>query len=271
MAEIIEQYQRFLQLRNLAPRTIKIYFSIVARFLEQHPEPLETSNDDIITFALQGNASRTREQTIGALQHLFKGVYNQPKRLEYILKVKREEYLPDILSVDEMQRIFRGTKNLKHKAILSLIYYGALRISEAVNLKIEQIDKSGIIKIVQSKGAKDRKVPLNNECMHVLRMYYKKYKPKLYLFNGQNKPTYSDKSIQKILKAQLTKQCINKNVTVHGLRHSRATHLLDAGMDIKFLKELLGHTKIETTERYTHLTTTSLQQAIDKADRRIAA
>lgn len=263
----IMQYENYCQLRGLAKRTIAIYSSIVSRYLSHvNNKPDKATTEQIICFALKSNSSRSREQVIGALQHFYKGVLHQPKRLKFIPKVKRQEFIPNILTIQEAQSLINNTKNLKHKAILALIYYGALRISEAVNFKIEHLNKNGVAKIVQSKGAKDRMIPITPECVDILRQYYKKYKPQEYLFNGQNRPSYSPKSIQKILQQQLAKNNIVKHIRVHDLRHSRATHLLDAGVDIKFLKDFLGHRKIETTERYLHTSTKSLQLVIEKAD-----
>lgn len=266
----LKNYQNYLKLRNLAPRTIEIYSRIVSNFLEfSNNKPLAVSNAQIINFTLQANASRSREQIIGALQHMYTGVYNKPQQLKYIPRVKREQFLPNILTVQEINLLFNAVKNIKHKAILVLIYYGALRISEVISLQIQHINKNGTLKIVQAKGKKDRMVPVPENCINLLRHYYKTYQPNTYLFNGQTQIQYSAESITKILKQNLLKINIRKKIRVHDLRHSRATHLLEGGIDIRFLQELLGHKKIETTQRYTHVQTASLKNAITKADTQI--
>lgn len=262
MNTILIEYQNYLKLRNLSPRTIQAYSRIVSKFLN-HIEvpPLNVDNATMVEFSLQGNATRSREQIIGALKHLYIGVFNTPRKLQFLPKVKREQFIPNTLTVDQVKQLINSYRNLKHKAIIALIYYGALRISEVVNLKIEHISKDGTIKIVQSKGAKDRIVPLPDECIDILRQYYKKYRPDKYLFTGQ-KNIYSTRSIKKLLDQGLNRISVTKIIRVHDLRHSRATHLLNAGLDIKFLKELLGHKNIKTTEMYLHLETTSIKNAI---------
>lgn len=262
MEPILEQYKNYLKLRNLSPRTIHTYSRIVSKFMD-HIEvpPLNVDNATMIEFSLQGKATRSREQIIGALKHLYIGVYNSPRRLRFLPKVKREHFIPNTLTVTEVKKLIDSYRNLKHKAIIAIIYYGALRISEAVHLKVEHISKDGTIKIVQSKGAKDRIVPLPDECIKILRDYYKKYRPAEYLFTGQ-KNLYSTRSIKKVLDQGLRRVKVTKLIRVHDLRHSRATHLLNAGLDLKFLKELLGHKNIKTTETYLHLETTSIKNAI---------
>ena len=165
-----------------------------------------------------------------------------------------------------------GIDNIKHKAIVSLLYYGALRVSEVVNLKISQVNGNNqTLHLVNAKGAKDGIVPIPEETIQLLREYYKRYKPSDYLFNSFKKGTkYSPKSIQKFLKRAVALQGIQKNITPHCLRHSRATHLLNNGVDIKFVQLLLRHKNIRTTEMYLQLKTTDLQTAITQADYKIS-
>lgn len=149
-------------------------------------------------------------------------------------------------------------QNLKHKTIITAIYSAGLRISEAVNLKVNDIDSGRmVIRISGAKGYKDREVMLSEKLLVLLRAYYKKYKPTDWLFEGQKGGKYSTTSIQKVFKRALLKAKIPKNATVHTLRHSFATHLLENGTDIKFIQEFLGHNSIKTTQIYTHLSNSS--------------
>ncbi len=138
---------------------------------------------------------------------------------------------------------------------MSILYSGALRVSEIINLKIEDIDsKLMIIRIRSAKGRKDRMVPLDENCLEILRQYYKQYKPKVYLFNGQNnEPQYSKRSIQEFLKTYAFKAGINKKVCPHLIRHTSITHNLESGTDIRLLQIIAGHQNIKTTCQYTHL------------------
>ena len=146
--------------------------------------------------------------------------------------------------------------------MLSLIYSCGLRRSELLNLKPADIDsKRGIIIIRQSKGKKDRIAPLSPKILEMLREYYKGYKPKIWLFEGQIENTkYDERSLSNVLKQALTKSKISKPVSLHWLRHSYATHLLESGTDLRYIQELLGHSSSKTTEIYTHVSTKSIQQ-----------
>jgi integrase/recombinase XerD len=146
--------------------------------------------------------------------------------------------------------------------MLSLIYACGLRRGELLNLKPTDIDsKRGLLIIKQAKGRKDRITPISNKVIEMLRGYYKMFKPKVWLFEGQNPgEQYSEKSLQNVLKQALVKAKINKPVTLHWLRHSYATHLLEAGTDLRIIQELLGHKSSKTTEIYTHVSTKSLQK-----------
>ncbi len=178
-----------------------------------------------------------------------------------MLKYRRERKLPDVLDINEVKEILSNIKNLKHKTIISLIYSCGLRISEAVNLKVTDIDSERMmIKIVQAKGKRDRYIPLSEKMLYLLREYYKIYKPDKYLFEGQTKDFYSARSIQAILKSAIAKTNISKKITVHSLRHSFATHLLEQGTDISLIQKLLGHKDIKTTLLYTQISSSQLSK-----------
>lgn len=182
--------------------------------------------------------------------------------VDKIHRPKRSKVLPNVLSKEEIKLIWNAHSNIKHKMMLSLIYSCGLRRSELLNLKPADIDsKRGIVIIRQGKGKKDRIAPLSPKILEMLREYYVLCKPKTWLFEGQNiGEQYSEYSLQSVLKQALQKVGNTKPVTLHWLRHSYATHLLENGTDLRYIQELLGHSSSKTTEIYTHVSTKSLQQ-----------
>jgi site-specific recombinase XerD len=200
---------------------------------------------------------------ISSLIHLYES-NNIKKRINYKLRPKNEYNLPEYLSEHEIKLIINSIDNLKHKAIISFIYSHGLRISESINFKLSDFDKSnGTIIIKQSKGKKDRIISLNLSCRNKLENYFKKYRPKEYLFNGQNSNKYSTTSIRNILKTALIKCNINKNIHVHSLRHSFAVHLRNKGVDLSTIQELLGHNSIKSTLIYAKLSIESKRSIIE--------
>ena len=179
-----------------------------------------------------------------------------------IHRPRREKLLPNVLSKIEVKKILTAPVNLKHRVMLSLIYSCGLRRSELLGLKPSDIDsKRNLIFIHQAKGKKDRIAPLSPKILSMLREYYMGYKPQTWLFEGYQKGRrYSEKSLQSVLKVAVYKAGIEKPVTLHWLRHSYATHLLESGTDLRYIQELLGHSSSKTTEIYTHVSTNSLQQ-----------
>lgn len=269
MKNYIKSYQNYLKILGLASRTIAIYSAIIVKFLKQYPDPLVVTQDQIIAFMLQRGSARTIKQTHGALNHFFKGVLHKGC-IKKIPQPKASEFVPNILSETETHQLLGNIKNLKHEAILQLIYSCALRVGEALNLKVEHISKTeNKIKIVNAKGNKTAYVPIPEPTKNLLRLYYYHYRPQTYLFEGAPGNKYSVSSVRKVLNTTLLKTGITKRIRIHDLRHSRATHLLQNGMPIKMLKDLLRHKKIATTERYTHLSTANLETAMLEADTNI--
>ena len=167
---------------------------------------------------------------------------------------KKPELLPTILSQNQIIRLFASITNIKHKAIIMTCYAAGLRVSEVVNLKIRDIDSERMmIHVRAAKGKKDRMVPLSKKLLDTLREYFKQYKPKDYLFEGDKKTAYSTRSVQLILAAAKQKAGIIKKGSIHSLRHSYATHLMEAGIDVRFIQDFLGHNSLNTTMRYTHV------------------
>ena len=182
--------------------------------------------------------------------------------VDKIHRPKRAKLLPNVLSKEEIKLILNAHSNIKHKMMLSLIYSCGLRCGELLALQPVHIDsKRNLVLLKNAKGKKDRIAPLSPKILEMLREYYIVYKPSNYLFEGQIKgQPYDARSLQLILKQALKKVRITKPATLHWLRHSFATHLLESGTDLRYIQELLGHSSSKTTEIYTHVSTKSIQQ-----------
>lgn len=207
------------------------------------------------------------KQSIASIGYLYNKVLKQPKPEALNIELRKPNSLPVVLSSLEVAKIIKVTTNLKHKTILLMIYSSGLRLGELLNLKIADIDSNSMkIHIREAKGKKDRYVMLSQNSLKLLREYYKKYQPKEYIFEGQKGGAYSSKSVQNILKKSMIVANITKHATVHTLRHSFATHLLDNGTDIRYIQELLGHKKLETTQIYTHVSNHSVNKIKSPGD-----
>ena len=265
----LHKFKQWLSSKRYSPSTVKTYTEALRSFLFFYREkPIaEITNEDVIIYnneyIVKNNLSASyQNQIVNALKLYFKTVRETKIDIEKIHRPKRQKTLPNVLSKEEVKSILDAHNNIKHKTMLSLIYSCGLRRSELINLKLTDIDsKRNIVIIRQSKGRKDRITPLSSKILDLLRVYYKQYKPKKYLFEGQESGTfYSEQSLQSVLKQALQKTKIKKPVTLHWLRHSYATHLLESGTDLRYIQELLGHNSSKTTEIYTHVSTKSLQQ-----------
>ncbi len=187
---------------------------------------------------------------------------------EKVHRPRTEKLLPNVLSKEEIKLILNAHGNIKHKAMLSLIYSCGLRRSELLNLKLNDVvSKRGLVIIRYAKGKKDRVIPLSAKILDLLRNYYLAYKPKEWLFEGQSgKGQYNESSLVSVLKQALAKSNIKKPVTLHWLRHSYATHLLENGTDLRYIQEILGHSRSTTTEIYTHVSTIGIQKVVSPFD-----
>ena len=254
---------------------MKSYTDALRAFLlfYNNKQVADISDRDIIIFnndvILKNNFSSSyQNQIVNAVKLFFRTIDNKKLDPEIIHRPKREKVLPNVLSKEEVKQILEAHSNIKHRAMLSLIYSCGLRCGELLTLKPEHIDsKRGIVLIKQGKGKKDRIAPLSVKIIDILRNYYTQYKPKIYLFEGQEigKP-YDNRTLQQVLKQALVKAKISKPVTLHWLRHSYATHLLENGTDLRYIQEILGHKSSKTTEIYTHVSTKSIQKIISPFD-----
>jgi integrase/recombinase XerD len=265
----IEKFKQWLRSKRYSESTIGTYSEALKSFLIFYREKAvaEINNEDVIIynndFILSKSLSASyQNQVVNAIKLFFMTVRGTKMDIDTIHRPKRAKLLPNVLSKEEVKSILNAHSNIKHKMMLSLIYSCGLRRSELLKLKANDIDsKRGIVIIRQSKGKKDRITPLSSKILVMLREYYTGYKPQTWLFEGQfTGMPYSEKSLQSILKQALQKTGINKPVTLHWLRHSFATHLLESGTDLRYIQELLGHSSSKTTEIYTHVSTKSIQQ-----------
>jgi len=265
---LIGQFKEWMNHRRYSASTINSYadaLKVFTGFLS--PAPLsKATNEDVVAFIneyiLKNSYSNSyQNQAISALKIFFKQVLKSPVLIEEIERPRREHRLPVVLSKQEVAAILTSLTNLKHRTMLSMIYACGLRRSELLNLQARDIDsKRGLLIIRMSKGNKDRVVPLSNMVVEQLRKYYKQYRPVTWLFEGQvNGQKYSAQSLQRVLKKALYLAGIKKDITLHCLRHSYATHLLESGTDLRYIQELLGHKSSRTTEIYTHVSTRTLQ------------
>jgi integrase/recombinase XerD len=267
--EQIKKYIQWLSSKRYSPNTIKTYSEALKSFLIFYREKAitEITNEDVVIYnneyILKNNLSSSyQNQIVNAIKLFFTTIRETKIEINKIHRPKRSKLLPNVLSKEEVKLILNAHSNIKHKTMLSLIYSCGLRRSELLNLKPADIDsKRGIVIIRQGKGKKDRIVPLSLKILEMLREYYSICRPKIWLFEGQNLgEQYSEYSLQSVLKQALQKTGIKKQVTLHWLRHSYATHLLEAGTDLRYIQELLGHNSSKTTEIYTHVSTKSIQQ-----------
>jgi integrase/recombinase XerD len=199
---------------------------------------------------------------VNAIKLYFGTIQNKSITINTIHRPKREKLLPNVLSKAEIKKILEALSNTKHSTMLSLIYSCGLRRGELLNLKPSDIDANrNLIVVRQAKGKKDRIVPLSPKILTMLRSYYKIYQPSTWLFEGQKtNEQYDERSLSNVLKQAVEKAKIKKPVSLHWLRHSYATHLLESGTDLRYIQEILGHSSSKTTEIYTHVSANSLQK-----------
>jgi integrase/recombinase XerD len=265
----INTYIKFLKSKRYSESTIKSYSEAISVFLRFYTDKnlSEIQNDDIIRFnndyILKNKYSASyQNQVVNSIKLFFKVVDNKQLVTELIHRPRREHKLPNVLSKQEVKSILQALSNKKHKMMLCLIYACGLRRSELLNLSLKDVHSERNLLIVrQSKGKKDRIIPIGTKLIDELRLYYLEFKPKTWLFEGKNKgEKYSERSLELVLKKSIIIAKINKPVTLHWLRHSYATHLLESGTDLRYIQELLGHNSSRTTEIYTHVSQKSIQQ-----------
>ena len=260
-----EDLRRELVSRKYSYKTVKGYIYYNRDFLNStDKEPSEVNDDDVKDYLLylaeeKESATATINQAINALKFYY-GTMLKRKFLYEIKRPRKDKKLPEVLSKEEVSRIINGTANIKHKAILMTIYSGGLRLGETARLEQAHLDRDRMLIFVKgATGRKDRYTLLSEKALQLIDQYMKRYEPQKWLFEGARAGRYiSKRSIEKVFDQACERAGIKKDVSVHDLRHSFATHLLESGVDLRYIQELLGHASSKTTEIYTHVSIRSL-------------
>lgn len=273
--EALKRAEEELKLKGFSFKTKKSYLGCLRRFLiysdkDTQQLTIADAREYILYLLDKQNCSHSyASQAISSIKFLFNVVLNRNVNDMQLYRPKREKKLPEVLSYQEVAKILEKTLNLKHRAILFLVYSAGLRVGEVVNLKVCDIDSNRmLIHVKQGKGKKDRYTVLSQIALEELRNYARKYRPDDWLFEGgDGKGHLTERSVQKVFEKVCLAADIKKDVSVHTLRHSFATHLLEGGTDLRYIQELLGHSSSKTTEIYTHVTEKSIAKIQSPLDR----
>ncbi|MCS6974662.1 MAG: site-specific integrase [Cyclobacteriaceae bacterium] len=270
----LQAFINTLKLKAYSENTIRIYvqeFSQLLYILKSYPVQNLTAEKLRSYFLYCINELKIKENhlnsRINAIKFYFEQVLGKEKLLLNIPRPKKPSKLPKVIDMKDVKTMLSMVKNTKHRVMLKLCYGMGLRVSEIVNLKISDIDSKRMqVHICSGKGKRDRYANLPESVLEDLRTYYKEYKPKYFLFEGQYGGQYSVRSVQQVFKQAMKKAKIKKQIGIHGLRHSYATHLLEQGTDISLIKELLGHKDLKTTLIYTHISNKTLSKVKSPLD-----
>lgn len=267
--EDIDKYRRWMETNRYPESTVLTYTAMMVKFLRfvSPKEAQECSSNDLVRIVEEyilpnGLSHSFQNQMISSVKKFYIHIYSAVIDPGKLTRPRPQHRLPNVLSKEEVKRILNSMTNEKHRVMLSLIYACGLRRSELLQLVPADIERSrNLLRIKQSKGFRDRIVPISNRTIEIVDTYLGRYKPEKYIFEGQypGEP-YSPTSLEKVLKSACMKAGNRKEVTLHWLRHSYATHLLESGTDLRYIQELLGHKSSKTTEIYTHVTTKSIQK-----------
>jgi len=273
----VTAYIDLLRLENYSEKTINTYRNWFVLFLRcfPHHKPSSITNAEIMEMLLRYRNSKRwsatgQNQFISAIKYFFEKVLKRKREVYDLPRADMPFTLPTVFDETEIVALFKACGNIKHKAILMLAYAGGLRISELINLKMKDIDrKRMVLTLRQAKGKKDRQVMLSPLLLIMFEKYFEvqKVKPKVWLFEGLNGAQYSVRSIGKIMDKAKLKAAITKKGNIHALRHSFATHLLESGTDLIIIKELLGHSSVTTTTKYTHVSKKTISKIVSPLDK----
>jgi integrase/recombinase XerD len=265
----IARYKKWMEANRYPESTVKTYTAMMATFLRfvSPKEASECNADDLVRIVdeyilPEGLSNSYQNQMISAVKKFYGELYRSVIDPGDLTRPRPQHRLPNVLSKEEVKAILNAPVNEKHRVMLSLIYACGLRRSELIELIPEDIESErGLLRIRQSKGNKDRVVPISDKTVGIIRSYISRYRPQRFVFEGQwPGKRYSASSLEKVLKNASRKAGIMKEVSLHWLRHSYATHLLESGTDLRYIQELLGHRSSKTTEIYTHVTMKSIQR-----------
>lgn len=274
-----------LRARNFAPKTIYNYEQALIKLARHYKKsPLGMTTEEIEKYVLyllevEKLAPATINLYIGAFKSFFAIVEPTNNVMKSIGQVKNAKKLPIVLTVEETAKMVEYTDNIKHRAMIALLYSSGIRLSELVNLRPCDIDgKNQLVHVVRGKGGKERYTVISDHALKTLRDYYIRYRPQMYLFEGPRHKQYSLRTVGKVVAKAAKRAGILKNVTPHTLRHSLATHLLEQNINLCTIQKLLGHSDVKTTTIYTHVSnatitniTNPLDIALTKGKKRRAA
>ncbi len=271
----LEVFRRELRIRNYSQKTISAYTSSVGSFLTFFAgrSGQDLAEDDVRRYLFylledEGLSGASVNQIFNALRFLFVEVYQKPLVIGSLPRPKKEKKLPSVLSQEEVRRLLGSIENVKHKTMMMLAYSAGLRVGELVRLRPEDIDVDRrLIHIRGGKGKKDRVTLLSTKALDQLKIYQNEYGNGVWLFEGviRGRP-YAERSAQAVFQEAIEKAGIKKAVSIHSLRHSFATHMLEQGIDLRYVQVLLGHESSKTTEIYTHVSTKALGKIISPLD-----
>lgn len=271
--EKIERFKKWLETKRYSESTVTTYSNLIVFFCKylvkrncSELTPMIVSRFNYEFIVQPKKSISYQNQAINAIKLYFEysGVSVEIGEIE---RPKGEKKLPVILSMEEVTRLINSAYNLRHKTLLSLIYSGGFRLSEALNLKLEDIDSDRmLIHIKSAKGRKDRYTLLSKKALLIMREYYRVYTPKVYLFESPNGEQYSPRAVQSVVKIAAFRAGITKHISPHSLRHSFATHLLENGTDLRYIQNLLGHNSPKTTMIYTHVSDIAVQKILNPFD-----
>lgn len=261
-----ESFLQKLEIKKYSNNTCRTYIAQFEKFINHYKElDLLAINEEEINKYMQSLVQAKFSdsyinQAINSIKFYYEVVMGMPNRFYSIERPIKKERLPKVLSKERVMAMINNTTNIKHRCILKLLYSSGLRRNELINLKISDIDSDRmLIKVLGGKGNKDRYTLLSENLLKELRIYYTEYKPKMYLIEGANGEKYSATSVGKVVRRAAKREKILTNVTPHVLRHSFATHLLESGVDLRYIQTLLGHNSSKTTEIYTHVATSQFK------------
>jgi integrase/recombinase XerD len=269
MTTLRERMIQDMRIRNYSPHTVDAYVRCAAAFAKhfgKSPEYLGPKHVRCYQRYLveERKIAWSRfNQTVCALRFLYRVTLDRDWMINHLPHPRGSRKLPVVLSLEELSAFLAAVKNLKHRTVLQTMYGAGLRISEALNLRIDDIDSQrGVLRISQAKGKKDRYAPLSPTVLDVLRAYWKAYRPTSWLFPGRS-PDHSmtSRTIQSVCKCAADKAGLSKPVTPHTMRHCFATHLLEAGTDLRTIQHLLGHRGMGTTAVYLHIAGSTVESA----------
>ena len=271
----LNQFEQYLLQRRYSHNTIKSYREALRSFIIfiQPKSISEATNEDLERFNSErilqrGLSASYQNQVVNALKLYFDRFQNTQFDLSTIERPIRSHSLPIVFSLSEVELLLQSVTNVKHKAMLALIYSSGLRCGELINLRIADVDSKRMVLFIRgAKGKKDRVVPLSATALNILRLYYRQYRPKVYLFNGDGSLQYSSSSLRRVFHKAKNKAGILKKSSLHTLRHSYATHLLESGVNLRYIQEILGHSSPKTTQIYTHVSSQDSRKIVSPIEK----